>query len=88
MKHTMNLTKIGLNIESPKKLNEVKQILELNNQPINIWKFKFQKYHKEYNFLQYFNGGWCLWLQGKRTILTFEEFKEQIMYSQSKANDN
>lgn len=83
----MNLTKICLNIESPKKLKEVKHFLELNNQPINVFGFKFYQFNKGYNFLQYFNGGWCLWSQGKRTVLTFEELKEQIMYSQSKAND-
>jgi hypothetical protein len=85
MKHAMNLTKICLNIESPKKLNELKQFLELNNQPINIWEFKFQKYHKEYNFLQYFNGGWCLYLKGKRTTITTDEFKKLLHQSCEKS---
>jgi len=81
----MDSHKICLNIESPKKLKELKQFLELNNQPIKVWCFKYHQFNNEYNFLQYFNGAWYLWSQGKRIVLTLEEFKERIEHIKTKS---
>jgi hypothetical protein len=78
---------ICLKIENPRMLFAVQQFLTHHNQPVYFNSHGFDLLSTENNWLQYSNGFWILSLRNNKAVLTFEEFKEQIMYSQSKAND-